>query len=134
MTDEKRKYKFGNYELDYDNYLKNLDHNVNAFLEAQNWNSSQKNEFINAYNALRDAYASDTTGRFSTDAFGNINDSQGIFSSEKEEDTYYDKYGQTINAETYNTLKDRKKKKYSGFNAESYVARYFQNSQHQLHP
>ena len=42
MADEKNKnsvkYKYGESELDLDRYIKNLDHNVQGYMDSQNWN------------------------------------------------------------------------------------------------
>lgn len=127
MANERKKYHFGSNELDYENYIKNLDHNVDTFLSSQNWNDDQKQEFINAYNNYISAYKSNESDRFSADAFGRITDNQGLLSSNDSINKYYDKKGKSIDAQTYSTLNDKEKKKYSGFNANTYVAKYFKD-------
>jgi len=44
------KYKFGERELDLERYIKNIDSNVASYMENQNWNEGQRQEFMGAYN------------------------------------------------------------------------------------
>ena len=46
---ERVKYKFGQKELDLDNYIYNLGTNVQSYLNNKNWSDSQKQDFMNAY-------------------------------------------------------------------------------------
>jgi hypothetical protein len=34
MANERKKYRFGSNELDYENYIKNLDYNIDTFLNS----------------------------------------------------------------------------------------------------
>lgn len=130
MADEKRRmYQFGSHELDYDNYLANLDHNVSKYLESQGWNDGQRQEFMNTYNDFITAYRLDDsdTNRFSSDAFGNITDNTGEMFQDENEDTYYDTKGNSIGRHQYAELSNRKRNKYSGFDARNNVMKYFRD-------
>ena len=124
MADEKKKepvkYKFGEQEFDLERYIKNIDANAASYMEKQNWNEGQKQEFMSAYNqllgGLKDQLANNTN-RFSTNSFGSILDSQGLLSNTDNDDIdpvgseyYYDDKGNKITTDDYNTLKKRKQK------------------------
>lgn len=139
MANEKKKepvkYKFGEKEFDLQRYINNIDENVADYMDKQNWNEGQRQEFMNAYNqylgGLKDQLANGTN-RFSTDSFGTILDSQGLLSNTDEDNIdsegseyYYDDKGNTITTGDYNALKKRKQKKYTTFSANRSVATYF---------
>lgn len=139
MADEKKKepvkYKFGEQEFDLERYIKNIDANAASYMEKQNWNEGQKQEFMSAYNqllgGLKDQLANNTN-RFSTNSFGSILDSQGLLSNTDNDDIdpvgseyYYDDKGNSITTDDYNTLKKRKQKNYQTFSANRAVATYF---------
>lgn len=139
MADEKKKepvkYKFGEQEFDLERYIKNIDANAASYMEKQNWNEGQKQEFMSAYNqllgGLKDQLANNTN-RFSTNSFGSILDSQGLLSNIDNDNIdsdgseyYYDDKGNSITTNDYNALKKRKQKKYQTFSANRAVATYF---------
>lgn len=139
MADEKKKepvkYKFGEQEFDLERYIKNIDANAASYMEKQNWNEGQKQEFMSAYNqllgGLKDQLANNTN-RFSTNSFGSILDSQGLLSNTDNDDIdpvgseyYYDDKGNKITTDDYNILKKRKQKNYQTFSANRAVATYF---------
>lgn len=63
-------------------------------------------------------------GRLSTDEFGTISDSKGLLSNTDKYDYWYDKHGNCITNDRYNSLKDKKKKKYEQFEANQQVASF----------
>ena len=112
MADEKKKepvkYKFGEQEFDLERYIKNIDANAASYMEKQNWNEGQKQEFMSAYNqllgGLKDQLANNTN-RFSTNSFGSILDSQGLLSNTDNDNIdpvgseyYYDDKGNILSA------------------------------------
>lgn len=142
MADSKKnttKYKFGQRELDMQDYLENIGYNVQSYLEDRRknrgWTDDQVQEFSTAYNRLMNAYKqqlADGSNRFSTNDLGDIIDSQGEFSNIDNDDIdpvgsqyYYNDKGERITTDDYNLLKDKKKKKYKTFNANRQVAEYF---------
>ena len=110
---ERVKYKFGQKELDLDNYIYNLGTNVQSYLNNKNWNDDQKQAFMEAYDqyltGLKDQLEGNT-GRFSTDDFGTIYDNTGAL-SDKGSQFYYNDKGEKISSDDYNNLKERKQKK-----------------------
>lgn len=124
---ERVKYKFGQKELDLDNYIYNLGTNVQSYLNNKNWNDDQKQAFMEAYDqyltGLKDQLEGNT-GRFSTDDFGTIYDNTGAL-SDKGSQFYYNDKGEKISSDDYNNLKERKQKKYTQFSAFNEVANYF---------
>lgn len=124
---ERVKYKFGQKELDLDNYIYNLGTNVQSYLNNKNWSDSQKQDFMNAYEqyltGLKDQLAGNTE-RFSTDDFGTIFDTTGAL-SDKASDYYYNDLGEKLSSDEYNGLKKRKQKGYKSFSANREVASYF---------
>lgn len=124
---ERVKYKFGQKELDLDNYIYNLGTNVQSYLNNKNWSDSQKQDFMNAYEqyltGLKDQLAGNTE-RFSTDDFGTIFDTTGAL-SDKASDYYYNDSGEKLSSDEYNGLKKRKQKDYKSFSANREVASYF---------
>ena len=143
MADTKKKsttkYKFGQRELDMQDYIENIGYNVQNYLEDRRknrgWTDEQVQEFSSAYNRLMGAFKqqlADGSNRFSTNDLGVINDSQGEFSNTDNDDIdpvgsqyYYNDKGERITTDDYNNLKDKKKKKYKTFNANRQVAEYF---------
>lgn len=143
MADTKKKsttkYKFGQKELDMQNYIENIGYNVQNYLEDRRknrgWTDEQVQEFSTAYNRLMGAFKqqlADGSNRFSTNDLGVITDSQGEFSNIDNDDIdpvgsqyYYNDKGERITTDDYNFLKDKKKKKYKTFNANRQVAEYF---------
>ena len=135
MADEKNKnsvkYKYGESELDLDRYIKNLDHNVQGYMDSQNWNEGQRQEFMNAYKQFFNGFKEqrdNNNNRFYTDSFGTIMDTQGILSdvdSPDGTDYYYDSKGNQISNTDYDALKARKQKNYSTFSANQQVSKYF---------
>lgn len=143
MADTKKKsttkYKFGQKELDMQDYIENIGYNVQNYLEDRRknrgWTDEQVQEFSTAYNRLMGAFKqqlADGNNRFSTNDLGVITDSQGEFSNIDNDDIdpkgsqyYYNDKGERITTDDYNLLKDKKKKKYKTFNANRQVAEYF---------
>lgn len=143
MADTKKKsttkYKFGQKELDMQDYIENIGYNVQNYLEDRRknrgWTDEQVQEFSTAYNRLMGAFKqqlADGSNRFSTNDLGVITDSQGEFSNIDNDDIdpagsqyYYNDKGERITTDDYNLLKDKKKKKYKTFNANRQVAEYF---------
>ena len=127
----KPKYKYGERYLDLNKYILNLDQNFQSYLNSRNWNDAQKQEFINAFGQFLQAFkdqAANNTDRFYTNFAGSIFDKEGVFSNDDSAEVgtdYYNKRGKSISSEDYNSLKDRKKKKYSSFDANREVASYF---------
>lgn len=124
---ERVKYKFGQKELDLDNYIYNLGTNVQSYLNNKNWNDDQRQAFMDAYDqyltGLKDQLEGNTS-RFSTDDFGTIYDNTGVL-SDKGSQFYYNDKGEKISSDDYNNLKERKQKKYKQFSAFNEVANYF---------
>ena len=143
MADTKKKsttkYKFGQKELDMQDYIENIGYNVQNYLEDRRknrgWTDEQVQEFSTAYNRLMGAFKqqlADGSNRFSTNDLGVITDSQREFSDIDNDDIdpkgsqyYYNDKGERITTDDYNLLKDKKKKKYKTFNANRQVAEYF---------
>ena len=131
------KYKYGTGEIDLKRYIHNLGTNVTSWLNSKNLNEGQKQEFMDAFNRLTEAYQDqlqNNTGRFSTDSFGNITDNLGEFSNTDNDgidssgsEYYYDDKGNRITTSDYNQLKKRKQKNYNTFSANRMVAQYFKD-------
>lgn len=130
------KYKFGQRELDMQDYIDNIDYNVQSYIndrkQNRGWTSDQIAEFQASYNRLINAFKqqlTDNNNRFSADAFGTITDSQGEFNNVDNDyeggQYYYNDKGEQINTNDYNNLKDKKKKNYKTFDANRQVAEYF---------
>ena len=133
------KYKFGQRELDMQDYINNIDYNVQSYVndrkQNRGWTDDQVAEFQASYNRLINAFKqqlTDNNNRFSADAFGTITDSQGEFNNADNDDIdpsgsqyYYNDKGERITTDDYNLLKDKKKKKYKTFDANRQVAEYF---------
>ena len=129
------KYKFGDDELDLDDYIRNLNHNYQSYVNSQNWNEGQRQEFRSAYDnflkGLQDQLANNTN-RFSTDFSGSIIDSTGQLSNTDNDDIdpvgseyYYNDKGDRITTDDLNTMGKRQQKKYSTFSANRQVATFF---------
>lgn len=129
------KYKFGENELDLQQYILTLDNNVKAYMDTQKWNENERNEFMKAYqqyySGLKDQLENNTD-RFSTNGFGTIIDSQSRLSNKDNDDIdpngseyYYDDKGNRITTDDYNLLKEKKQKNYKTFSANRHVATYF---------
>lgn len=129
------KYKFGDDELDLNDYIRNLNHNYQSYVNSQNWNEGQRQEFRSAYDnflkGLQDQLANNTS-RFSTDFSGSIIDSTGQLSNTDNDDIdpvgseyYYNDKGDRITTDDLNTLRKRQQKKYSTFSANRQVATFF---------
>ena len=133
------KYKFGQRELDMQDYINNIDYNVQSYVndrkQNRGWTDDQVAEFQASYNRLINAFKqqlTDNSNRFSADAFGTITDSQGEFNNVDNDDIdpsgsqyYYNDKGERITTDDYNLLKDKKKKNYKTFDANRQVAEYF---------
>lgn len=133
------KYKFGQRELDMQDYINNIDYNVQSYVndrkQNRGWTDDQIAEFQASYNRLINAFKqqlTDNNNRFSADAFGTITDSQGEFNNVDNDDIdpsgsqyYYNDKGERITTDDYNLLKDKKKKNYKTFDANRQVAEYF---------
>lgn len=129
------KYKFGDDELDLNDYIRNLNHNYQSYVNSQNWNEGQRQEFRSAYDnflkGLQDQLANNTN-RFSTDFSGSIIDSTGQLSNTDNDDIdpvgseyYYNDKGDRITTDDLNTMGKRQQKKYSTFSANRQVATFF---------
>lgn len=129
------KYKFGDDELDLNDYIRNLNHNYQSYVNSQNWNEGQRQEFRSAYDnflkGLQDQLANNTN-RFSTDFSGSIIDSTGQLSNTDNDDIdpvgseyYYNDKGDRITTDDLNTMRKRQQKKYSTFSANRQVATFF---------
>lgn len=130
------KYKFGQRELDMQDYINNIDYNVQSYVndrkQNRGWTDDQVAEFQASYNRLINAFKqqlTDNNNRFSADAFGTITDLQGEFDNADNDyeggQYYYNDKGERIDTNAYNSLKDKKKKKYKTFDANRQVAEYF---------
>lgn len=130
------KYKFGQRELDMQDYINNIDYNVQSYVndrkQNRGWTDGQVAEFQASYNRLINAFKqqlTDNNNRFSADAFGTITDSQGEFDNADNDyeggQYYYNDKGERIDTNAYNNLKDKKKKNYKTFDANRQVAEYF---------
>ena len=130
------KYKFGQRELDMQDYINNIDYNVQSYVndrkQNRGWTDDQVAEFQASYNRLINAFKqqlTDNSNRFSADAFGTITDSQGEFDNADNDyeggQYYYNNKGERIDTNAYNSLKDKKKKNYKTFDANRQVAEYF---------
>ena len=122
MADTKKKsttkYKFGQKELDMQDYIENIGYNVQNYLEDRRknrgWTDEQVQEFSTAYNRLMGAFKqqlADGSNRFSTNDLGVITDSQGEFSNIDNDDIdpkgsqyYYNDKGERITTDDYNLL------------------------------
>ena len=87
------KYKFGQRELDMQDYINNIDYNVQSYVndrkQNRGWTDDQVAEFQASYNRLINAFKqqlTDNSNRFSADAFGTITDSQGEFDNVDNDD------------------------------------------------
>lgn len=129
------KYKFGDDELDLNDYIRNLNYNYQSYVNSQNWNEGQRQEFRSAYDnflkGLQDQLANNTN-RFSTDFSGSIIDSTGQLSNTDNDDIdpvgseyYYNDKGDRITTDDLNTMGKRQQKKYSTFSANRQVATFF---------
>lgn len=129
------KYKFGDDELDLNDYIRNLNNNYQSYVNSQNWNDGQRQEFRSAYDnflkGLQDQLANNTN-RFSTDFSGSIIDSTGQLSNTDNDDIdpvgseyYYNNKGDRITTDDLNTLRKRQQKKYSTFSANRQIATFF---------
>lgn len=129
------KYKFGDDELNLNDYIRNLNHNYQSYVDSQNWNEGQRQEFRSAYDnflkGLQDQLAN-STNRFSTDFSGSIIDSTGQLSNTDNDDIdpvgseyYYNDKGDRITTDDLNTLRKRQQKKYSTFSANRQIATFF---------
>lgn len=129
------KYKFGDDELDLNDYIRNLNHNYQSYVNSQNWNEGQRQEFRSTYDnflkGLQDQLANNTN-RFSTDFSGSIIDSTGQLSNTDNDDIdpvgseyYYNDKGDRITTDDLNTMGKRQQKKYSTFSANRQVATFF---------
>ena len=130
------KYKFGQRELDMQDYINNIDYNVQSYVndrkQNRGWTDDQVAEFQASYNRLINAFKqqlTDNSNRFSADAFGTITDLQGEFDNADNDyeggQYYYNDKGERIDTNAYNSLKDKKKKNYKTFDANRQVAEYF---------
>lgn len=130
------KYKFGQRELDMQDYINNIDYNVQSYVndrkQNRGWTDDQVAEFQASYNRLINAFKqqlTDNSNRFSADAFGTITDLQGEFDNADNDyeggQYYYNNKGERIDTNAYNSLKDKKKKNYKTFDANRQVAEYF---------
>lgn len=131
--EEKVKYKFGQKELNLDDYIYNLGTNLQRYMDSKkNWSDGQRQEFVDSYNRYIEGLTKqrdNKTDRFYTDDAGNIYDSTGEL-SDKDYDTgdldyYYDDEGNQITTADYDILSKRKQKKYKTFSANREVANYF---------
>lgn len=127
-TKKKSQYNFGGHKFDTELYIQNLRDNAEGFLNSKtNWTPEQKEEWKHSYNNYISALEEDAkngTNRFSTDEFGSIIDNKGEFSNTDSDNYYYNDKGERISGEDYDKLKDRKKKKYSGFQSNMQFAAY----------
>lgn len=80
MPDKTPKYKIGEQEIDARLFKQNLDNNVASYLDAQDWTPAEKELFKQYYNEYSNNLES---GRFSTDAFYTITDTNGFLDETK---------------------------------------------------
>ncbi len=80
MPDKTPKYKIGEQEIDARLFKQNLDNNVASYLDAQDWTPAEKELFKQYYNEYSKNLES---GRFSTDAFYTITDTNGFLDDTK---------------------------------------------------
>lgn len=125
-------YNFGDRKLDYGKYITNLENNVESYLQNQKdtegWDDNRIQEFRNSFGEILSNFRNDYQGggtRFSTNQLGAIVDTQGILTDTDSDDFFYNKKGEQIDRTKYDALKDRKKRRYSAFEANREVAEYF---------
>ena len=125
-------YNFGDRKLDYGKYITNLENNVESYLQNQKdtegWDDNRIQEFRNSFGEILSNFRNDYQGegtRFSTNQLGAIVDTQGILNDTDSDDFFYNKKGEQIDRTKYDALKDRKKRRYSAFEANREVAEYF---------
>ncbi len=82
------KYRIAGREIDARLFKKNLEDNVNSYMDYQGWSLQERRAFLEMYSLYVDNL---TTGRFSTDAFWTITDHKGELDDKKI--LYYDRYG-----------------------------------------
>lgn len=129
-------YNLGDKQLDLEQYIYNLGINVKGYMDSQNWNEGQRQEFMDSYNKYIEGLKEQLikgTNRFSSDNFGRITDNDGILGDkdndgidENGSEYYYDDKGNQIKTSDYNALKDKDKKKYNTFSANRKVAAYLE--------
>lgn len=115
-------YKYGEYQIIMDRFVKNLSFNVQPYLNSKNWNDYLRQEFIDAYYKYMAALKE---GRLQADSFGTIFDSEGKLGSIDDSDYWYDRKGNRITGSEYRKLNKRKQKRYWTFHANREVASFF---------
>ena len=126
-------YKYGTNNLNLDEFINTLNSNFSKYVEEQNWNSQQRQEFENSFNKYIEALRN---GRLESSRLGVITDAgkDGVYLSDIDVDYnndgtsgnyYYNDNGEQIDQQAYDALKRRKQKKYNTFNANQAVASYF---------
>lgn len=74
------KYRIAGREIDARLFKKNLEDNVNSYMDYQGWSLQERRAFLEMYSLYVDNL---TTGRFSTDAFWTITDHKGELDDKK---------------------------------------------------
>lgn len=106
------KYKYGQNELDLQNFITNLGNNVDSYIQSKtDWSQAQKESFKEGYRdyiaGLQDQLANNTD-RFSADEFGTITDKEGKLKDNTDTDYIYNKKGELLDPETTSKYKLKK--------------------------
>ncbi len=123
MPDKLIKYK--QQDLDLDKYVYNLSQNVESWVNTQDWNDSQKEEFWKAYESYKTKLQEVNADNYSTLS---INDRGSIIgpglTNVDTDDYYYDQSGNRISGKDYSELAPKKQQRYNNFEANKQVAKY----------
>lgn len=123
MPDKLIKYK--QQDLDLDKYVYNLAQNVESWVNTQNWNDSQKEEFWKAYELYKTKLQEVDANNYS---ILSINDKGSIIgpglTNVDTDDYYYDQSGNRISRKDYSELAPKKQQRYNNFEANKQVAKY----------
>ena len=123
MPDKLIKYK--QQDLDLDKYVYNLSQNVESWVNTQDWNDSQKEEFWKAYELYKTKLQEVDADNYSTLS---INDRGSIIgpglTNVDTDDYYYDQSGNRISGKDYSDLAPKKQQRYNNFEANKQVAKY----------
>ena len=106
MPDNTPKYKIGEQEIDARLFKQNLDNNVASYLDAQDWTPAEKELFKQYYNEYSNNLGS---GRFSTDAFYTITDTNGFLDDTKS--YLFEDNGKQYTAPDFSKITDNEKLK-----------------------
>lgn len=86
-------FKYGSFDLDKKTFIKNLQTNLEPYLQHYDLNESERTAFINSLTQIKDKIES---GNITGDGFGNFTDSSGFINSQDESHQRVMKYINTI--------------------------------------